>query len=122
VSKEWKLLLFGERTFGEVISQKVKYFKTQGGASVLGYYSVIKYKVNNEVYTIIGQENIKYPIGRKLKILYSVSDNSDCIILNFREIYLGKNMILPAILLLIWITFNWAFKETYKKRGQNTIR
>jgi hypothetical protein len=120
-SSNWKLLFFGKKTFGEVID----YRKLQS----IGYggnrdtYSIIQFSTDYETITFLGPDNLILPLGKKIKVLYDKKKPTHCMPLNIATLYLGRQMILPAVFLFLWIAFYVSLKQTeYQKRKKLSDR
>lgn len=112
-SKNWKLLAFGDYTKGEVINEKIlisasEFLKDTGSTTC----AVIRYRANNKNYTIDGPIDLRYPIGKKLPVIFNPKNPHDHMILNVKNIYLGEQVIIPFVLLVIWFSLFFAIRQS----------
>ena len=114
-SKNWRLLLFGISTYGEVLYHR-EISLTKGYYT----YSIIEFIANEQKFQIRGPANVIYPVGKKIKIKYDKSEPTNYITLNLSTIYLGNQMIIPGILLILWLAFYWSFKQNKNLKERNT--
>ena len=115
-TRNWKLLVFGDYTRGKVKEVKTTIDmidKTFGGETSV---SVIDYAVKGELYEVNGPIDLKLPEGKKLPIVYNKENPNEYLIINIRTIYLGKMVILPFVLFVIWISFYLSIRESNRPK------
>jgi hypothetical protein len=116
-SIHWKLFLFGGKTEGKVV-----HFKSISGYKQGGSYPVIEFKAEDKTIDVLGPDNYPYPIGKTMIIFYNRQNPTDYIPLNIPAIYLGKFVLFPGVLLLMWVALYVSLKQTQnqeKKKEQN---
>lgn len=112
VATQYRLLIFGNYTVGEVIGEE--YVKTLG-ISALGpdKFPVIQFTTSDgKVIRFYGPENFDYPVGTILRIVYNPAQPTECMVFSFGSIYTGRKAIIPGILFLLWMAFYLAFRAT----------
>jgi hypothetical protein len=115
-----KLLIFGERTYGELITHKKVYSEGLTFGSGFSYYAVIQFKTKDATFEIWGAENIIYKTDDKISIAYDKNNPLNCMILEFSYVYFGTSVILSLFLLIVWIPLYFTLKgQVFKKRGFN---
>jgi hypothetical protein len=97
-----KLLLFGKRTYGELVEHK-KVVKGTGITDGSFYYSVIRFNAHGTVIKMWSAQNVKYGSDEKVKIAYDEKEPTDCMIVDISYIYSGNPAIISGFLLLVWI-------------------
>jgi hypothetical protein len=111
-SSNWKLLLFGIRTTGIVEKHKI----TSPMWNNSDRYSIIRYKTQDQEFLIYGPEDVIYPIGKKIKIIYRKDKPEDYLMLSAAGLLLTNKMIIPMVLLILWVSFYMTVREAYKGR------
>lgn len=115
-SRNWKLLVFGDYTTAKVKEVKTTVDimdKTFGGETSV---SVIEYKVNGNEYKVDGPKDLKLPEGKLMPIAYNKQNPNEYLIINIRTIYLGKMVILPFVLLVLWGSFYLSIRESNRPK------
>lgn len=110
VTTQYRLLLFGNYTIGEVIGNE--YVRTLG-MSAFGpdKYPVIQFSTaDGKVVQFYGPENFDYPVGSNLRVVYNPANPTECIVFSLGAIYTGRKAITPGILFLLWMAFYLAFR------------
>ena len=114
-----KLLLFGERTYGEMVGQIIDE-KKRGRP----HYSVINFNVFDTTIEIMGAENVIYDVGTKIKIVYDKNAPSNCMIFSISYIYGGFAASMSFVLIIIWFAIYTSFKKkkaVQSKFGMNFV-
>ena len=109
-------MLFGEytkATVKKVITSEDVVDKTFGGETSV---SLIEYFVDGRKYVVEGPIDLKFPEGKKLPVVYRKKNPNEYLILNLRSIYLGKTVILPFVLIVLWISLYTAIRQSNKPR------
>lgn len=115
-TRNWRLLVFGEYTWGQVKEVRTSVDmldQTFGGETSI---SVIEFTARGKIFKVNGPIDLKLPEGKKIPLVYKKEDPQDCLILNLRTVYLGKTVILPGVLLVLWLSFYSAMIESNKPR------
>ncbi len=113
LSSNWKLLLFGERTTGIVEQHKI----TSPMFNNSERYSIIRFQANGNDILIYGPEDLVYPIGKKIKIIYQKKDPSNYVMLTIAGLLLTNKSIIFLVLFILWLAFYLSVKEAYNKRS-----
>ena len=114
ISKEWKLLIFGNKVDTKVINHRT--FSAKNRNSFPYDCSILEYTKNYETLNFIGPSGIVYPEGKEITVFYSKKNPEDYLVFNLAGLYLDKSRFLPYVLLLIWIAFYFSFKPAKKRR------
>ena len=110
----WDLISNGERCEGtvfEIKEMKQNFFYET--------YPQIIYRVGNETYTIQGPENVDYPIGSKLELIYSHDKPSEAIIYSVSGFLSQWYTIMSFVLLILWNAFYLSFLRGKTKYGDS---
>lgn len=118
LSSSWKLLLFGESATGEVIEQLTVQSENVHNIHNGSTYCLIQFMANGNTYTFTAPENVKYEVGRKVKVYYNRNKPDKHIMFNFAGLILSPRMYLPASLLLIWIAFYLTMNQQYQLKSK----
>ncbi len=110
----WDLINEGERCEGTVFEIK----KTQE-QFFYETYPQIKYKIENKTYVIEGPENSDYPIGSKLKLIYSKDKPSEAILFSISGFLSQWYTVFGFISLILWNAFYLSF---LKGNGKQKMR
>jgi len=108
------LLLFGERTYGEVLYHKEIRTGAPGALGTIAkfsYHSIVKFDIHNTTIEMEGAQNVRYGIGEKIKIAYDVKDPLNCMVLDVPYIYSGYRTMIAGFLLIVWISVYSSFKK-----------
>jgi hypothetical protein len=101
------LILFGEKVQGEVCYYRTLY-QREGNIS----YPIVKFKaLNNNDYEAVGLSNTFYPTGTKFPVCYAKSNPERNTIFTFEVIYLGNNVVIPIIALMVWSALYLALRK-----------
>ncbi len=112
ISTHWKLFLFGKKATGIVIQHKISspFFNNSEK------YSLIEYKTQQgEKILIYGPEDVEYPVGKKIHILYLEKKPEKYVMLNGAGLLLTNKIILPLVALILWIAFYLSFGQETKR-------
>ncbi|RUT79941.1 DUF3592 domain-containing protein [Ancylomarina longa] len=107
----WKLLLHGEKTQGTVVKMA-----QDNLGPLLSFYAIIEFQTDGNSYTLMGPENVKYPIGKKFTILFRPAQPDDAIIFSARGVYFNKYTPVAVVLFILWIAFYLSFCPKSKRR------
>ena len=115
VSRNWKLLIRGERTRGTV-TQYV--WRFEEGADHSRYpvrASEIEFRVDGIRHITFGPSNYEYEAGRQVPVFYNPQNPELNCVGTFSGIYLNNYLALPLLLLIFWYAFYLSFNN-YRKR------
>ena len=105
-----KLIVFGKRTYGEVLHHEKVY--TKGSISSPYYYSIIRFSaLVDTTVEMRGAQNIIYEVGEKVKIAYDKKNPLNCMILAISYIYSGFVTSIAGFLVLVWIAVYTSFRK-----------
>jgi hypothetical protein len=122
LSKNWRLLLFGNKTYGVVSGySKGNYANANNSYRYRDTYSVIKFTSDHEEVSFLGPDNLILPVGKKIRIYYDPRHPTHCIPLHFTSLYLGKQMIIPAVFLFLWVALYTALKQTEQQKKRAAV-
>lgn len=107
----WKLLLSGSQTIGTVTE-----IKKENTGTLLSYFSIIEYRVDQKIYSLKGPENIEYPIGKTFSILYSPENPQNALVFSLRGIYFNRFTSISIVIFIFWMAFYLSFSPKSKKR------
>ena len=110
-SVQWKLLLFGTKTTGVVIKHIYPYSAYAANNESTYTYSIIRFEANNKKIEFSGPEDLKYPIGKEVKIIYNSKKPSQFVMFNFAGLFLSNKIIIPGVLLIIWFAFYLTIRQ-----------
>ncbi|MRT92854.1 DUF3592 domain-containing protein [Ancylomarina sp. 16SWW S1-10-2] len=110
----WDLISKGERCQGTVF--EIKEMKQD-----LFYetYSQIIYRAGDNSYTIQGPENVEYPIGSKLELIYPHDKPSEAIIYSVSGFLSQWYTIMAFVLFILWNAFYLSFLRGKPKYGDS---
>ena len=121
ISSKYRLLIFGKRTQGVVVSNEVKssaFFQSHGYDT----YPVIEFTADSLTLKMYGPENTTYEVGRRLTVIYNPNNPYSCMILTLSYFYTGRGVILPGTIMLLWISFYLTFRskenKSYPRKGE----
>lgn len=110
-----KLLIEGIKTDGEVVDYGSNTTKMGRGMGT-STYSVISFNAGDQVYYIKGANNVDIELGEKVKVIYSEDNPGNNAIYSLSYFYFSAGSVLPAFLLIIWISlFHTVYQEKAKK-------
>ncbi len=115
VSRQWKLLVAGEKSTGTVIAYNRLLHENRNGDVTIEYASEIHFQVEGKSVKAYGPMNLEYTPGRTLNVMYDPEDPSNNCLLTFSSLYLNNYSVLPLILLTLWGAFYLSFNN-YSKR------
>lgn len=118
LSRQWKLIAFGETTFGTVTEFAMIVHENIAGERVIQHVSKIQFKVQDSTYIAHGPSGYEYEVGRKIKLKYDPGDPSEYCLLTFSGIYFNNYIILLLVLLTLWAAFYMSFNSYSKSRKQ----
>ena len=114
VSRQWKLLVDGEKSTGIVIAYNRLLHENRNGDVTIEYASEIHFQVEGKSVKAYGPMNLEYTPGRTLKVMYDPEDPSSNCVLTFSGFYLNNYSVLPLILLVLWGAFYLSFNHYIK--------
>lgn len=116
-SSNWRLLLFGERTTGIVEQHKL----TSPMFNNSERYSIIRYQAEGQDYLIYGPEDVIYPVGKEIKILFRKNKPSDYVMLTMAGMLITDKTAMFIVLIILWLAFYLSVRETQKKRKAKSL-
>ena len=112
-STHWKLFLFGKKATGIVVQHKI----SSPLLNRTDKFSLIEYETQKgEKILIYGPEEVEYPIGKEIGILYMESKPEKYVMLNGAGLLLTNKVILPLVALIMWIAFYLSFGQQTKSK------
>jgi hypothetical protein len=124
-SVHWRLFVFGQKTTAVVLRHIAPHSSFAYNSESTSKYAVIGFQADNEYIEFKGPEDLKYPIGKKITVVYNSKKPSQFVMLNFAGIVLSNKMIIPGVLLLAWFAFYITIRQMkYKpqKKSREQIR
>lgn len=116
VSKEFKLLLWGTRTSGEVVSLKISHNKSSPNGSRAEREAdydfmcvVIEFKTKDAVVRMNGPAYVKYDLGERVTIIYDDKNPAHCIMPTLAYLYSIQHSLWLIPILMVWIAFYTSF-------------
>lgn len=116
VSKEFRLLVWGTRTSGEVVSFKITHAQSlQEGTSAereADYdfkCAVIEFRTKDAVVRMNGPAYVKYDLGQWVAIIYDEKNPDHCIMPNLAYLYSIQHSLWLIPILMVWIAFYTSF-------------
>ena len=116
-SLQWKLFLFGTKTTWIVVRHTHPYSTFAANTESRSTYSIIQFEANNKQIEFRGLEDLKYPIGKKVNIIYNTRKPSQFVMLNFAGLFLSNKMIIPVVFLIIWFAFYLTIRQTQQLKN-----
>ena len=105
------LLTTGKKAVGTVV-------RYRPGHRYYISYPEIQYSVGDWDYTMLGPQNIRYEMNKKIIVLYEDGKPENSMLYNIEYIYVNNLSIVPAVLLIIWVAFYSAFKKIKGKKAK----
>lgn len=84
-----KFILFGKRTTGIVVQIQEKRTRSTKYPGTY-YYSVVEAKIEGDYYRFWGGQNIVYPIGKQVKVVYLPWGDLKVKIFDFKNLFVGS--------------------------------
>ena len=101
-----KLIIFGERTYGEVIDYKYDNFNKQKY-----YFSKVEFDAHDTKMIIWSGADVIISRGEKIKIAYDKKKPSNCMIVKMSNIYSKLKLISLGVLILVWVIAYCSFRK-----------
>lgn len=111
-SMHWRLFLFGKRTTGIVIKPNI----TDVLTLKTDRHSIICFETPDRHIYIYGPEDVIYPVGKEIKIIYRENKPEDYVMLNAAGLLLTNKTVIPFVLLIFWVSFYVSYRQTHKKQ------
>jgi hypothetical protein len=122
-SVQWRLFVFGKKTKGVVLYHTTTNQHPQNmDPFTNSRYAIIGFTANKEQIKFKGPEDLMYPIGKEVTILYLPEKPKRFILLTFAGLILSNRMIIPGILLLCWFAFYLTTKQLFNQRNKPSGR
>ena len=112
VSKNYRLLIFGNRTEGIAVGYGEMGTVNPGSFD----YTLFEFQTEKGNFEIRGPENVIYKPGEKVRVIYNKRNPGKCMILSFTYLYASANAMISGILLLLWIAFYTSFAKPQKHK------
>ncbi len=114
LSMNWRLILHGEITTGIVAYSQSLPERVRQQQNV-PYLPIVEYRVNGQVYEAQPPENVRYRIGKMIRVLYLPEKPSRYMLLSFSGIFLDFEVAWAGLVLLLWLSFFFSFGKIGKK-------
>jgi hypothetical protein len=112
--------MFGKSTTGMVIDYKGQWGRHPYMTKTEITHSIIRYYYSKDGFIdFVGPEDVKYPLGKKVKIFYDKSNPQKHVMFNAAGLILNNKMILPGVALILWLAFYLTMRELYRKKTDN---
>lgn len=106
---KWRVLAFGKLMEGEA-QYTITTYVTRGSYK---YTQILFLTENNDEYMIYSPQNVTYPKGTKIKLLF-LEKAQKYLILTFSGIFYKMENVIVYIIFLIWMAFYFSFvKKKY---------
>jgi len=115
LSREWKLLIWGQSAGGTVAESYERVDLRAGRKHWVEELPVVEFRVGDQLYKAYGRSNHHYEAGRRLTVRYDARDPSVNSIMSFQHFYLRPYSALMIILLVLWAAFATSF-NSYSRR------
>jgi len=117
LSKEYRLLIFGQRTYGEIAGYHAADSAYNVYSKNVLYYTLINFNTENESYIVPAPRYMLFEEGSVVKIIYDKNNPDNYIIASFEFLYTSPIAIIAGVILLVWIAFYSTFGVPKVKNG-----